>query len=34
MDPSKIQFNVPIFFFHYPNFSFIIQLPQRPLLTI
>ena len=31
MDPSKIQLNVPISFFRYPNFGFITQLRRRPL---
>ena len=33
MDPSKIQLDVPISFFHYPNFSFISQLLQHLSLT-
>ena len=32
MDPSKIQLNVPISIFHYPDIGFVTQLPQRPLL--
>ena len=33
MDSAKIQLNAPISFPHYPDFSSITQLPQRPLLT-
>ena len=34
MDPSKIQVNVPISFFHYPNFGFVTQLPFNKLSSL
>ena len=33
MGPTKIQLDVPITFFHYPNFRFITWLLQRLPLT-
>ena len=30
--PSKIQLNVPISFFHNPDFGIVTQVPQRPIL--